>query len=105
MGFFPPSWVPKLPESPDVPLHEFICNEQYGRASFNTSLPAYVCGVTGREITVAQLKDNIEGIGRGLAAELGWKPNEGEVMSKVIAIFALNTVCEPFTQNLREHIS
>ena len=93
MPFGPPSWVPKLPEIPDVPLCEFMTNERHGRASFDTSLPAYVCGVTGREVTIAQLKDNIESIARGLAAELDWQPNEGDELSKAIAIFALNTAC------------
>jgi hypothetical protein len=67
--------------------------EQNGRAPFHTSLSAYVCGITGREVTIAQLKDNVESIARGLAAELGWQPDGGEEMDKVIAIFALNTAC------------
>jgi ribosome assembly protein SQT1 len=96
MGFLSPSWVPKLPEIPDVPLHEFMFDEQFGCAPFHTSLPAYVCGVTGREVTISALMDNVDGLARGLATELGWQPNKGEEMSKAIAIFALNTACLQF---------
>lgn len=79
--------------------------EQYGRAPFHASLPAYVCGITGREVAIAQLKDNVESIARGLAAELGWQPNEGGEMDKVIAIFALNTACFQIIHRQVKHVN
>ena len=92
MVFVPPSWAHPLPEIPNVPLCDFIFDERYGRAPFETSLPAYVDGITGREVSIEQLKENVEKLARGLASELGWTPNRGEELSKVVAIFALNTV-------------
>ena len=92
MVFLPPSWVPALPAIPNVPLCEFIFNEQYGRAPIQDSLPAYVCGVTDRKISVAELRDNVESLARGMAGEFGWRPDHGDEMSHVVSIFALNTV-------------
>ena len=92
MVFLPPSWAPPLPEIPNVSLCDFIFDERYGRGSFKTSLPAYVDGITGREVSIVELKDNVDKLARGLASELAWTPNRGDELSKVVAIFALNTV-------------
>jgi hypothetical protein len=83
---------PALPAIPDVPLCEFMFDEQHGRAPIKDSLPAYICGITGRKISITQLKKNVDSLSRGMAAEFGWRPEDGDEMSKVIAIFALNTV-------------
>jgi hypothetical protein len=98
MVFLSPSWAPPLPEIPNVPLCDFIFDERYGRGSFKTSLPAYVDGITGREVSVIQLKDNVDKLARGLASELGWTPNGRDELSKVVAIFALNTVRSLYQQ-------
>jgi hypothetical protein len=38
MVFYPPSWVPKLPEVPDtVSIPDFLFDEQYGRKPFDKS--------------------------------------------------------------------
>ena len=95
MVFLPPSWVPAVPAIPDVPLCEFMFDEQYGRAPIQDSLPVFICGITGRKISITQLKENVDSLARGMAAEFGWRPGDGDEMSKVIAIFALNTVSQP----------
>jgi len=100
MVFTAPAWVPQMPPLPDVPLCEFLFDEQYGRAPIATSLPPYVCGITGRAVTVQEQKEKIQVLARGLADELGWKVNEGTEFDKIVCIFALNTVCIPFPPRL-----
>lgn len=92
MVFTPATWLPPLPAIPDVPLHKFMFEEKYGRASFNSSLPPFVCSVTGRSISARDLVQRVELLARSLAAELGWSVNEGSEYDKVISVFAMNTV-------------
>jgi len=94
MGFYPPSWLPKLPEIPDtVPICDFILDEQYGRCPYSESRDTYTCGLSGRTIGARQQKESVETLARGLAKEFGWKVNEGSEYDKVVGVFALNTVC------------
>lgn len=92
MVFSAPSWVPPMPQVPDTSIFEFMFDEKYGRASFDTSLPPYICGVSGTVVSARELKTRVESLARGLASELGWKVNEGSALDKVVGIFALNTV-------------
>ena len=92
MVFTAPSWLPPLPAIPDVPLFDFMFHEQYGRASFESSLDPYVCNVSGKRITARDQKQRVEVLARGLAADLGWNVNGGSEFDKVVGIFALNTV-------------
>ena len=56
------------------------------------SKDSYTCGLTGRTVTAAQLKDDVEFLARALSTRLGWKVNEGKELEKVAVIFTMNTV-------------
>jgi ribosome assembly protein SQT1 len=93
MVFYPPPWVPKLPEIPDtVPICEFMLDEKHGRRPYSDSWDAYTCGLSGKSITAVQQKENVDRLARSLAKEFGWKVNEGTEYDKVVGVFALNTV-------------
>merc|ERR1712000_414869 len=93
MVFYPPPWVPKLPEIPDtVPICEFMLDEKYGRRPYSDSWDAYTCGLSGKSITARQQKENVDKLARALAKEFGWKVNEGTEYDKVVGVFALNTI-------------
>ena len=98
MVFYPPSWVPKpAREIPDsIPVCDFIFDEQYGRHPLKESRPFFTCGVTGESISPLEAKEKVEYLARGLADELGWKPNSGTEWDKVIGVFSANTVRVPY---------
>ncbi|KAK5468099.1 hypothetical protein LTS15_001073 [Exophiala xenobiotica] len=93
MVFYPPPWVPKLPEIPDtVPICEFMLDEKHGRRPYSDSWDAYTCGLSGKSITAVQQKESVDKLARALAKEFGWKVNEGTEYDKVVGVFALNTI-------------
>jgi hypothetical protein len=92
MVFKAASWLPPLPDLPDVSLCEFMFDEQYGRAPIATSLPAYVCSISNKSISALEQKQRVEVMARALAIELGWSVNNGSEFDKVVGVFALNTV-------------
>lgn len=96
MVFVSPEWVPELPNIPDtVPLNDFMFEEQYGRAPFATSLDSYVDGSNGRRVSAQVLKERVASLARALASELNWEVNKGSEFSKLVGVFALNTVDIP----------
>ncbi|KAI2627219.1 hypothetical protein GGS21DRAFT_540714 [Xylaria nigripes] len=90
----PPSWVPQLPFNPpdSVPLHEFVCNERYGRQPLATSQNPFTCGLTGKTYTMAEMRERQELLARSLSKRLGWRPNEDTPWDKMVALFSFNTV-------------
>lgn len=93
MVFFPPAWVPNLPEIPDtVPIYDFIFDEKHGRRPFADSWDAYTCGISGSTISAIEQKERVPILARSLAQEFGWKVNEGTEFDKVVGVYALNTV-------------
>ena len=93
MVFYPPPFVPKLPEVPDtVPICDFMLDEKHGRKPISQSWDSYVCGLTGKKVTAKQQVDSVGPLARSLAKELGWNVNEGTEYDKVAGVFALNTV-------------
>jgi hypothetical protein len=94
MVFYPPSWVPKLPfDLPDsIPISDFIFNEKYGRYPLARSRPFFTCGITGQSYSAQQVKERVEYLARGLAEELGWRPNHKTEWDKVVGVFSANTV-------------
>jgi hypothetical protein len=93
MVFYPEKWVPNLPEIPDdVPICDFMLDEQYGRRPYSESWDTYTCALSGRSIGATQQRDHVEKLSRALAQEFGWKVNEGTEYDKVVGVFALNTV-------------
>ncbi|KAF2440168.1 acetyl-CoA synthetase-like protein [Karstenula rhodostoma CBS 690.94] len=92
--FYPPSWVPKLPFDPpdSISIADFIFDENYGRHPLGYSRPMFTCGITGKEYSALEVKERVDYLARGLAKELGWRPNEGTEWHKVIGVFSLNTI-------------
>ena len=94
MVFTSPSWVPRLPFSPpdSIPISEFMLNEKYGRHPLHASKTPFTCGLSGAGYSALDVRDRVENLAKGLAQELGWKPNQGKEWDKVVGIFSLNTV-------------
>lgn len=99
MPFTSPSYIPPLPFSPpdDVPVHEFLFGQEsrtkFGRRhAVEESKPPFICGVTGASHSAVDVVRRIEHLARGLASELQWEVNEGDVLDKAVAIYSLNSV-------------
>lgn len=93
MVFHPPSWVPELPEIPsDISVPEFVFDEKYGRAPLSESKPSYICGLSGKQVTIQQQKEDHAYLARAIAKELGFEVNKGTEFDKVVGVFALNTI-------------
>jgi hypothetical protein len=69
-----------------------MLEEHYGRHPLGYSHAPFTCGLTGKSYSSLELKERIDFLARGLAKELGFKPNEGSEWDKVIAVFSVNTV-------------
>jgi acyl-CoA synthetase (AMP-forming)/AMP-acid ligase II len=67
-------------------------DENYGRHPLGYSRPIFTCGITGNEYSALEVKERVDYLARGLAKELGWRPNEGTEWDKVIGVFSLNTL-------------
>ncbi len=93
MVFYPPKWVPKLPEVPDtVPICDFILDEKHGRYPIAKSKDPYTCALSGRTCSTQELKQKVDHLSRALNKEFGWKVNGGSEYDKVVGVFAFNTV-------------
>jgi len=94
MVFSPPPWVPEMPfEPPDsIPISEFMLEDKYCRQPIDKSRPFFTCGISGKAISGAEVKERVDFLARGLAKELGWRPNEGSEWDKVCGVFSFNTV-------------
>ena len=94
MVFTPPDWVPKLPFDPpdSIPVCDFLLDERYGRTPLADSRNPFTCGLTGKTYSMAEVKQRVDYLARGLSKELGWKPNEGGEWDKVIGVFSANAV-------------
>ena len=111
MVFYPPACVPKLSFDPpdDVPIHNFLFDEQYGRHPFKASAPTFVDGLSGKSYTPQETQERIELLARALQKRWDWSidtiPNklqansgQGDLKvdtSKVACVFTLNTVNIP----------
>ncbi|RSL79266.1 hypothetical protein CEP52_017542 [Fusarium oligoseptatum] len=93
MPFKPPQWAPALPEILDnVSIPDITLDEFYGRQALKRSRPPFICALSGRTSSAAGVKETIDHLVRGIAAELGWQPNVGGSLSKVVCVFGFNTV-------------
>ncbi|EWY89542.1 hypothetical protein FOYG_10366 [Fusarium oxysporum NRRL 32931] len=93
MAFYPPSWVPNLPDIPDsISVADFINTEKAGRKSFEKSKRPYTCGVTGKSRTAEEVAQRVDFLARGLAKTVGFDPHDGTAWDRVVAIYALNTI-------------
>jgi hypothetical protein len=94
MVFYPPKWVPQMPFDPpdSCTVADFMFGEQYKRVPYGKSLPAFTCGLTGKQIEASEMPTRVDHLASGLAQEFGWAPNQGSEWDKVVNIFSLNTV-------------
>jgi hypothetical protein len=93
MVFLPPKHLSPLGHVPDnIPINEFMLNEQHGRVPHAASRDPYTCGLSGKTYSSRDVIDRVDFIARGLAKEFGWTPNQGSEWDKTVAVFAVNTV-------------
>jgi hypothetical protein len=94
MVFYPPSWVPQLPQEPpdSISILEFMRDEKYGRYPLRKSRAPFTCGLTGKSYSTIEFFERSERLARTLSTQLGWNPNEATPWEKVACIFALNNV-------------
>lgn len=93
MVFYPPKWVPKLPNIPDdVAICDFMLDDRYGRHPLGYSLDPFTCGLSGKSYSALEVVDRVDYLARALAKEFGWQPNKGSEWDKVLAIFSVNTI-------------
>lgn len=69
-----------------------MLGEQFDRHPLETARNPFTCGLTGKTYTSLEIKERVDYLARGLAKELGFRPNEGSEWDKVIAVFSVNTV-------------
>ena len=101
MVFESPAWVPKLPFDPpdNIPIPDFIFNEQYGRLPLHISKPPFTCGLSGAEYSVHEVHDRVNALASTLAKALGIATNKGSEWDKVICVYSLNTVSSDIVPN------
>lgn len=94
MIFTPPEWgreMMPIPES--TPIYDFLiqrdCRHLYNWVEDSKTL---ICGLSGKSYTLKEISARVEALSRSLSRELGWSPNSGSPMDKVIGIFSFNTV-------------
>ncbi|RAL13942.1 acyl--CoA ligase [Aspergillus homomorphus CBS 101889] len=93
MVFYPPKWAGELPPIPDtLPLCDFMLDEKYGRAPLHQSPAPFICNVTGKGYSPAEIVDRVDYLARTLSQELDWEPNTGAAEDKVIGIFSVNAI-------------
>ena len=106
MVFTAPSWCPQLPFDPpdSIPICDFVFDEHYGRHPLGYSKSPFTCGLSGKTYSALEVKERVDYLARGLAKELGFKPNEGTEWDKVIAVFSLNTVSQPWFHSVNGRV-
>lgn len=67
-------------------------NEKYGRYNLVTSRNPFTCGVTGRSYTGAEVEMRENYLARAIGKRLHFNCEASE-WDRVVAIFAVNTVC------------
>ncbi|KAH8819830.1 acyl-CoA synthetase [Xylogone sp. PMI_703] len=93
MVFIPPNWTPQCPDIPDnVPIPDFIFDDNYGRYPSLDSKPPFACGLSGKSYSTSETRQRIEFLARALSAELGWNAGEGTEWAKVLAVFSFNSI-------------
>ncbi|KHN95018.1 phenylacetyl-CoA ligase [Metarhizium album ARSEF 1941] len=93
MPFYPPSWVPQLPEIPDsISLETFMFDKRYGRHPVHQSRAPFTDGLTGRAYSILDVKERVDFLSRALSKELSFKTQQGSEWDKVVACFSLNCI-------------
>lgn len=93
MVFYPPSWLPKLPEVPDdISIPDFMLSDREGRHPLRDSRNMFTCGLTGKTYTVDETIKRVDHLARGMQKELGWQPNKGTEWDKIAGVMAVNTI-------------
>ncbi|OAA45602.1 phenylacetyl-CoA ligase [Metarhizium rileyi] len=93
MPFYPPSWVPQLPEIPDsISLETFMFDERYGRYPAQDSRAPFTDGLTGRKHSLSEMQQRVDHLSRALSKELGFQAHQGTEWDKVVACFSLNCI-------------
>ncbi|VUC33245.1 unnamed protein product [Clonostachys rosea] len=93
MVFYPPSWVPDLPDIPDsISLEDFLNNEKHGRHAIHASRNPFTCGLTGKTYSAQEASQRTDHLARAIRTRFSFNPDEGTEWDRVLAIFSLNTI-------------
>lgn len=84
----------------DIPIHQFMLDDSYGRYPLKKSKNPFTCGLSGRTFTGVEMAERVEFLARALSKEFEWQPNVGTEWDKVAGIFALNTVSNALKKKL-----
>ncbi|KAK7403502.1 hypothetical protein QQX98_010732 [Neonectria punicea] len=93
MVFSPPSWVPQLPMDPpdSISIPEFMSNDEYGRYPLAKARAPFVCGLTGKSYSAAEVVEREKCLAKAIRKRLGFT-DEGSEWDRVVALFSLNTI-------------
>lgn len=96
MIFYPPSWIPAIPQelASAGPVGDFVLHRLPGTASEPgiSEQKALLSAVTHKGKTHRELAEDVEKLAAGLSHDLQWAPNEPAQGGKVIAVLSENTV-------------
>jgi ribosome assembly protein SQT1 len=67
-------------------------NDKYRNVPAAKSKDPWICGLTGKRVTMEQARVSYDYLARAFKKELGYEVNSGTEWDKVIALFSLNTI-------------
>jgi len=93
MVFTAPSWLPEplTPIPNTVPVGQFVLDGTGSPRTPATADRILIDAVTGQTFSVVVIAERVENLAKGLAQELGWSPNQGQPLDKVVGILSLNS--------------
>ena len=95
MVFYPPEWAPRLTDADipdDVPLAEFLFDDQYRPRKCSDSPPPFIDSVSGIGHGMLETKKRIEWLAAGLASQLEINDISGDALKRVVGVFTVNNV-------------
>ncbi|KAE8384981.1 hypothetical protein BDV23DRAFT_191149 [Aspergillus alliaceus] len=82
----------RFPPPDSIPIGDLIFDDKYGRCPVEKSPSPFICGLTGNSYSFKEYEQRVNLLSRGLSKDIGWQPNQGTELDKVIAIFSVNTI-------------
>lgn len=90
-------FAPELPDS--ITLEQFLNDDKYGRHPLAASRNPYTCGITGKTYTPAEVARRTDLMARAIGKRLRFTPNEDTEWDRVVALYSVNTVWSPSSEN------
>jgi len=85
---------PTLPYDPpdSIAIADFVFNDKYRGCLSKSSKSPFTYGLSEKTFSTEDVKDRVDLFAKGLAKDLGWKPNTGTEWDKVLGVFSPNSV-------------